>query len=281
MIKKMGSTSKQVVILGCGDIGQRVARLASGKGWNVTGVRRSAPQADHTISMIQGDASDHAFLISLLETAPDVILISVTPDHRSDDGYLHTYINTCRAVNHAVKAAKVTTRVIFVSSTAVYGQKEGEWVDETSVTQPNAFNGIRLLEAEEWIVTLPNSVCVRASGIYGPSRERLIRALQDNKIPPGNDISNRIHADDLARALFHLMQLPAPEKHYIATDEAPTPIHDVLQWLAEALNMSLAVPQDARMGNKRLSNRRLVNTGFTFIYSSFKEGYRHILTNRP
>jgi nucleoside-diphosphate-sugar epimerase len=178
--------------------------------------------------------------------------------------------------------------MFFTSSTAVYGQIHGEWVDETSETSPEGFAGLRLLEAEELLVRGPfAATVVRMAGIYGPGRVRLI-----NQVMRGEALchegerryTNRIHRDDCAGILRHLMALGSPEVVYLGADNEPADQSEVLRWLAKRLGVPMprtepraAVPPRKTQSNKRCRNSLLLETGYRFRYPTFREGYEAIL----
>jgi nucleoside-diphosphate-sugar epimerase len=179
-------------------------------------------------------------------------------------------------------------RFIFTSSTGVYAQEAGEWVDETSSTEPVHYSGSELLVSEQIVLNsaFPATV-VRLGGIYGPGRTRLIDSVRQGIAvctdgPPV--YINRIHRDDCAGVLQHVMQLPQPDRLYLAVDHDPADQCEVLHWLA--LRLGLPLPRKAAVsdsgirphrGNKRCSNRKLVKTGYVFHYPTFREGYEALL----
>ena len=106
--------------------------------------------------------------------------------------------------------------IVFVSSTSVYGQKDASWVNEDSPAEPVSYSGKRLLEAEQLLLDSPHTICnVRFSGIYGPGRQRLIRQVIEGHGTAKEPLlySNRIHADDCAGVLAHLIELPIGRVH--------------------------------------------------------------------
>src|SRR5690606_24982960 len=109
----------------------------------------------------------------------------------------------CRAIR-----SSPVRRVLFASSTAVYGQDDGSWVDETSPTEPRRFTGRCLLEAEALLAGSGLGFSnVRFAGIYGPGRGRLLSQVLDGSAVFGSEphITNRIHRDDCAGFLQHLI----------------------------------------------------------------------------
>jgi len=173
--------------------------------------------------------------------------------------------------------------VVFVSSTGVYAQRRGEWVDEDSSAEPEGHAGRRLLEGERIALGSPfQAVVLRAGGIYGPGRagaiERaLFRASGDG--PPV--YTNRIHRDDLAGVLRHLMLLPEPESLYLGVDHEPADRRAVAEWLASRLGPETPRRAEPALGrarsNKHCSNARLVASGYSFLYPTFREGFAAVL----
>ena len=133
-------------------------------------------------------------------------------------------------------------RLLFTSSTSVYGQQEGEWVDENSPAEADGFSGRCIRAGEELLWDSPwPSVAVRFGGIYGPGRTRLIDSVREGTAtrPAGPPVyTNRIHRDDCARALQHLLELPEAERLYVAVDDDPAPLDEVLGWLARQLGIA-------------------------------------------
>ena len=137
-----------------------------------------------------------------------------------------------------------------------------------------------------WNSPYPATV-IRFGGIYGPGRTRLIDSLREGiatcvEQPPV--YTNRIHRDDGAAALQHLMELYDPQPLYIGVDDHPAPHCEVLRWLAERLGVpgptvvnAATAPDTLLRANKRCRNARLRASGFRFRYPSYKEGYAALL----
>jgi nucleoside-diphosphate-sugar epimerase len=172
---------------------------------------------------------------------------------------------------------------VFVSSTSVYGQSAGEWVDETSPTEPRAFSGRRVLEGEALArASGTQSVAVRFGGIYGPGRTRLLDEVAAGRARwrPGH-FTNRIHRDDCAGVLQHVLELAAPESVYLGVDCEPAEERTVFSWLAGRVGVEDPAPESEAMrsrgaGSKRCSNRRLLESGYDFVYPTFREGYGEV-----
>ncbi len=278
----------KVLIVGCGDIGRRLARELSGDSWTLTGLRRQPPaEQDPHLEYVAADATDPQALVRALAPGHDVIVLTMTPGERSDEGYHQAYVRTCEnllaGLRQRSQQQEQTPRLIlFVSSTGVYGQDDGSLVDENSSTEPQGFSGRRLLEAEQLLRNsgLPHCI-VRFSGIYGPGRRRLIEQVRSGRAALSRHWTNRIHADDCAGFLAHLIRLNADGQTlapvYIGSDSEPAPMAEVVGWLTTKLGVDRArfAPDDpdSRAGNKRCSNARMLATGYRLRYPGYREGY--------
>lgn len=280
-------SKEQVLIVGCGDIGERFAKaLAADHHYQITGLRRTPPEDTTYLHYQACDVTDSDQLNEVIRYRTfNVILVSMTPSERSDAGYERAYVQTCKNLVAALKANnRVPRLLLFISSTAVYGQDDNLLVDENSPTLPDSFSGKRLLEAERCLQNGDfNSVILRFSGIYGPGRNRLIELVRQGRGSLSPHITNRIHADDGAAALAHLVRLSREGKPldavYLVTDNAPVPMAEVTAWLAKQMGVTqFADPKDgAERGNKRCSNKRLLETGFTLRYPDYVAGYTELL----
>ncbi|WP_251975889.1 SDR family oxidoreductase [Salinicola avicenniae] len=278
---------KTTLILGCGDIGTRLGRQLVEAGHRVIGARRNVAALEGTgIEAVALDVNDDAALAELPDV--DIIVYAVTADRFEESAYEAAYPQGLQAVIKAFETRdRVPERVFFVSSTSVYGQQGGETVDETSPTEPNGFSGTLMLQAEQTLLAheLPGTV-VRFSGIYGPGRDRLIRQVGEGRIAAATPpmYSNRIHRDDCAGVLAHLIQRVLNgepiDAVYLASDCESAPLHEVMQWIAGRIKVE---PSDViqsplrRRSSKRCHNARLLASGYTFQYPTFREGYEDVL----
>lgn len=279
------SSQEKLLIIGCGDIGQRLAQQLDPRRYQVTGLRRNPP-ADQPYLHYQGcDVTQPGQLDALFSRESfDVIVISMTPAERSDAGYERAYVQTCRNLVAALQPHRRKPRLLlFVSSTSVYAQHDGSWVDEHSPTDPDNFSGKRLLEAEQLLHTSGFNTCiVRFSGIYGPGRNRLIEQVKQRRASASPHYTNRIHADDCAGVLAHLIELQHQQPLadvYLATDSSPTPMVEVVSWIAGQLGIEDYLAADAvnERGNKRISNQRLLSSGYSLRHADFRSGYTELL----
>ena len=269
----MSSRRQRLLIAGCGDLGNRVGGLL--QHWELHGLRRNVARLGSDIVPLRADLSAPE---TLSDAAGfwDAVVYTATPGKRTAEGYRQAYLAGLRNLVERIE----TPRLIMVSSTAVYGQDAGEWVDETAPTAPARFNGEILLEAEH-LAQAAGGIVVRFSGIYGPGREYLIRKVQSGPVscrrqPP--IWTNRIHADDCAAALAHLVELEAPDRLYVASDAQPAPRWEVLAWLGERLGVPGPVEQEDEAGQgKRVCADRLLATGLELRYPDYRAGYGEML----
>lgn len=268
---------KRLLIAGCGDLGIRLAAHLNSPDWSVHGLRRNVDALPATIEPVAADLLDPVSLEAVAGSW-DAIVYQATPDEYSEDGYRRAYVDGLANLLEHVGCR----RLIFVSSTAVYGHDGGEWVDETSPTEPARFNGRILLEAEARALDAAASTSVvRFAGIYGPGRDYLLRKLRRGdarcrRHPP--QWTNRIHVDDCAAAIAHLIALERPRSIYCASDGHPAARCEVLDWLARRLGVPGPGHDDAATGmGKRVANARLCATGFEFRHPDYRSGYEEML----
>jgi nucleoside-diphosphate-sugar epimerase len=276
------------LIAGCGYVGAALGALLASEGHTVFGLRRHALQMPPGVEPLEADLGVPASL-ARLPGALDFVFYLASPGGADDALYRSAYVDGLRNLQAALaRQSQQPRRLLFASSTAVYGQHEGEWVDESSPAEPVDFRGRRLLEAERLLGSGPvPGIAVRFGGIYGPRRTGLVAQVRGGRavIRPGPPhYTNRIHRDDCAGVLRHLMQLEGPEPVYLGVDSEPADEAAVLRWLAGALGA--AEPRLGAEGerhgrerrtSKRCRNHRLLASGYGFLYPSFREGYRAIL----
>ena len=189
----------RMVIAGCGDIGSATGSLLAADGHEVFGIRRSSDPVAAGITPIAADLCEPSTLQSL-PNAIDVLIYAAAADGFDDEAYERAYVTGLRNVLSVLNRA-LLRQVIFVSSTSVYAQDDGGWVDEDSPTLPARFSGLRLLQAEEIVNSLDCvSSVVRFAGIYGPGRTRLLEQVRAGGSCQDEPVqwTNRIHRDDCA-----------------------------------------------------------------------------------
>ena len=269
-----------ILIAGCGDVGTRLGLILVAQGHRVWGLRRESAALPDQIRPLVLDMAK-PFSLSQIPP-PELVFYTASAGGREEAAYHRAYLTAPAFLLQALAALpKIPRRLFFTSSTGVYGQADGSWVDEQSATQPNGFSGKIMLEAETLFASsqVP-ATSVRFSGIYGPGRDWLLRAAYSGASCPANPprYTNRIHVDDCAAVLAHLASLEHPNSVYLASDNLPVPKHEVLTWLTARLGAAglacqpTGEPLEARM-NKRCANGQLLATGFRFTYPDYQAGY--------
>ena len=277
----------KILVVGAGDVGGNLAVRLVQEGHDVWGLRRSEQQDETGIRWIQADVTESETLVGLPEHL-DIVVYCVASPVFSREGYHEYYY---RGLRHILKALRnhELRRVFFTSSSSVYHQSGGEWVDETSDTTPKSFAGQELLAAEQALIknAIPGTV-VRFTGIYGPGRNRMIeQARHGGHCDPEPSVwTNRIHRDDCVNVLMHLINKTlndeALEAVYLATDDQPATLFDVLEWLKDRIGEADPdhdMPEVTRRANRRCANQRLKDSGYELIYSNYQEGYDALLTD--
>ena len=272
----------RVFVAGAGYVGSVAAELLARSGHTVDIGRRRPGDAPRS----------HAMDVLRTETYPaalreaSCVVYCVSADGFTPQAYRNAYVEGLARVLEAA-ANGAANRLVFVSSTGVFGQEDGSVVDETSPPNPRGFSGSTLLEGETLLSAAAlETTAIRFSGIYGPGRDRLIRMARAGSPVSAKSraaITNRIHREDCARALAHLVERPSVAPLYLGSDEAPTPMGEILDWIAARLGLApLPLGEDTGMlpqrgGNKRISSARLRGEGFRFAYPTYREGFAAIL----
>jgi len=278
----------RVLIAGCGYVGAALGALLDRDSHAVFGLRRRSGALPWGVRPIEADLVIPG---TLRELPPqlDFVFFMAAPAGRDDALYRTLYVEGLRNLQDALaEQEQRPKRFFFTSSTSVYGQKDGEWVDESSPTEPASFPGRRLLEAEALLRAGPfPATAVRFGGIYGPRRTSLVERVRTGRMTIREDpprYTNRIHRDDCAGSLRHLMQLPEPQELYLGVDCEPASEETVASWLAGVLGAPPprrgtpdATADPERGGSKRCRNDRLLASGYEFRYPTFREGYAAVL----
>lgn len=284
--------SATVLIAGCGDLGCEVGRQLVASGHRVIGLRRSDSALPAGVVPLQADVTDALSLQALSSAQADILVYCVAADAHSDDSYRASYVDGLRNVLAALHDTPSLRHVFFVSSTGIYGQHSDALLDETDLPLPDDFSGVRMQQAEQLLTALPgqgliSGTVLRLSGIYGPGRQRMIKQARDPlSWPPHNRWTNRIHRDDAAGFICFLIdQLERGvtlQDCFLVTDSKPVAHYEVLQWLAGQMGVdSSQVQVPPPGGAKRLSNARLLHTGYQLRYPDYSSGYRSLLEGLP
>jgi nucleoside-diphosphate-sugar epimerase len=279
-------TAPRIFCFGLGYTALALARRLAAGGWDVSGTRRSPDKA-----AALGKEDFVTYLFDRRTPLPREalggtthILLSIPPDTAGDP------VLAAHSDNIAVLPR--LSWVGYLSTTAVYGDRGGGWVDETSAISPTGGRGRRRVIAEQGWLDLWRSRGVpvhifRLAGIYGPGRSAFdaLRAGTAKRIDKPGQVFSRIHVDDLASVLIASIERPRPGAVYNVCDNDPAPPEAVVAHAAALLGMPAPplVPLDAAhlspMGrsfyddNKRVSNALIKSElGVVLRYPNFRAG---------
>lgn len=275
------------MVVGCGFLGEAAADFFYRDGWEVTGVVATAESAVRLSSKPYPVEA-----IDLVSGGPvrvgvgglDVMVYCVSsPRGAGVEGYRCVYRDGLE------RAMELWTpeRVIYTGSTSVYGQRGGEWVDESAPAVPAAPTGDVLLEAEQLVLGQGGTV-LRLAGLYGPGRSILLRRYLSGEARIGNGgvrWINQIHRDDAARAIVHSAANKLPGVFNVC-DSHPATQRDIYGWIAEALGGPLPpegedLPRKRGNSDKRVSNRKILRTGWQPKYPSYRDALPDLLAATP
>jgi nucleoside-diphosphate-sugar epimerase len=280
------------LIFGCGYLGQRVAERWRDAGHEVFVVTRNADRASHLAAQgfrpIVADVLQPASLANL--PTVETVLFAVGFDRSSGASIREVYAGGLRSVLDALP--RDTGRIIYTSSTGVYGQTHDEWVDEDSPCEPNRDGGKACLEAEQVLAThplAPHGVTLRLAGLYGPGRIPNSDEIRVNEpiAAPEQGYLNLIHIDDAVEAILAAAERAIAPRTFVVADGHPVARRDYYEELARLLGTPPPVfappavdsPRALRAASsKRARNARmLVELGIKLRYPSYREGLAAIV----
>jgi nucleoside-diphosphate-sugar epimerase len=224
----------RVLILGMGWSGCVLATQLQARGVHVVGTVRdpsSAPDDGLLRHQLHADTPPSPALLDEI-TQTEAVLCSVPPDAEGDPAL--------RPLLPALHESPALRWVGYLSSTSVYADRAGGWINETSVADATETTGVRRLLAEaQWLALAEQrgiaSAVFRLPGLYGPGRNALLQLAEGRArhvIRPGLAF-NRLHVEDLAAVIIASMQRPAHRGLYLPSDDEPAPPQDVLAFAAK------------------------------------------------
>lgn len=249
-----------MLIIGCGYVGLQVAQLAMAKNLTVTALARSAASAQQLqqagIPITEGDLDQPTTLTNLPTTQAVIYYFAPPPAHGKIDSRIRHFLQ-------AMPTDAKPEKVILISTTGVYGDCQGQWIDETQPVNPQAERAKRRVDAEQQLQTWATQqqvdiVILRVPGIYGPGRLPLKRLQQqlpllDPQIAP---FSNRIHVHDLANACL-AAATPGITGIFNITDGHPTTMTDYFFQVADNLGLPRPPSLDWQNAQQQLSSEML------------------------
>ncbi len=285
--------TSSVLIVGCGDVGIRTGLLLVEQGWSVTGVRRNPAKLPADFVGQAANYTQPGSLDFMARLQPDFVVATFNPADRSIAGYKAGF-QTAMGNLLAGLGPHRPRQLLMASSTRVFAEANGGWVDETSALTVDDPWALEIIAAEQQLLAsgLPASV-VRFAGIYGVPGGRLLSRIRRGELCPQAPVSytNRIHRDDCGGFLAHLLLLAQAGQSllpvYVGVDDQPAPRYEVESWLAGEMGFQeLVAGQPAAgdeptrhnsAGHKRCRNSALRDSGYRLIYPDYKSGYTALL----
>ena len=285
----------RVAILGCGYVGIELGRQLSDS-HDVVGVRRSedgvAAIEDAGFTGVQADITDAVDLRAVPDA--DVLVFAASSGGRGADAAREIYVEGQRTVLDVFADREDSPeRYVYTSSTGVYGDHDGDWVDEETEIEPTTEKTEVLAEAER--VALDNAAesgidgtVARYAGLYGPERYRLERYIEG---PVTEGYLNMVHRDDAAGSVAYLLREDlARGEVVLVVDDEPVSKWEFADWLAKECGVESPpkrtkgqrledsdlsdAAQRRILTSKRCHNDKLRELGYEFRYPTFREGYR-------
>ena len=285
----------RVAVLGCGYVGLALGRQLSAVGHDVTGVRRSddglARVADAGLRAVRADVTDGDSLTAVPDA--DWLVFAASSGGRGAAAAREVYVDGLEtAVSAFAARGDSPDRLVYTSSTGVYGDHGGAWVDESTPVAPTTPKTEVLVKAERVARDGPiDATVARFAGLYGPERYRLERYLEG---PVTEGYLNMVHRADAAGAVAHLLESGyARGETVLVVDDEPVSKWSFADWLADECgrdrppkrtvaerladgNLSTAAERRLQT-SKRCVNDRLRDHGYDLRYPTFREGYRAAL----
>jgi nucleoside-diphosphate-sugar epimerase len=280
----------QTVVLGCGYVGLELGRQLRERGHDVVGVRRSDAGLDAVaeagLDPVRADVTDPDSLAAVSDA--DWLVFAASSGGRGAEAARRVFVDGLdTAIEAFADRDSHPERLVYTSSTGVYGDHDGDWVDETTPLEPTTPKTRVLAEAEDVALSAPfPSTVARFAGLYGPDRYRLERYLEG---PVTEGYLNMIHREDAAGAVRFALESDA-DGVLVVVDDEPVSKWEFADWLADACGVGRPpkrtkaerlkageLSEAARrriLTSKRCSNRRLGELGYQFVYPTFREGYR-------
>ncbi|CAN5790346.1 SDR family oxidoreductase [soil metagenome] len=260
------------IVFGAGMTGTRVAELACARGENVIAVVRSAESAARLANRGFAVTRDSAIDVARRAVTQATHAIVCFPPDGSTDATLAPLLARARAVS-------------YVSTTGVYGDREGTIDDRTAVATGASSDAQRpRLDAEAAYRAIGGTI-LRAPGIYGPNRGLHLRVVRGLHAMPGDGsgMMSRIHVDDLSELL-----LASPAVHgetYVVGDLAPAPQREVVEWICAEYNCPMppsVAPEavhDTLRRNRRIDPGRVLrDLAVTLRYPTYRDGMKRTST---
>jgi nucleoside-diphosphate-sugar epimerase len=281
----------KIFCFGLGFTGNEIAKYFLLNKWSVTGTARN-PIRDHekNIKLVKYDPiNGYVDLAGELEEAHTVI-ISIPPNGQGDVVLNHNY-------KDIINARSSIKRIIYLSSTSVYGDANGKTVYEDSIINPQSIMASNRSKAEEQWTKFCNKHSIpldilRLSGIYGKGRNQIRYLLNGSarRIIKEGQLFNRIHVEDIAKIIYQLTKISHGSEIFNISDDLPSPSNTVIEYASELLNIKPPEPilfKNLELNDKGrvfyLNNRIVSNSkikkilNYNFEYPNYKIGLKSLI----
>lgn len=288
------------MILGCGYVGEALAREALACGMKVDALTRNPGTAARlreagVLRVLEATLQSTSWHAHTQEHY-DVVVNCVSSAGGGLEGYQTSYVEGMQSIVQWTRSQLVHLGAfVYTSSTGVYPQGAGQLVDESASLDPASDRGAILQEAERIIrqeLPCERWFILRLAGIYGPGRHHLLDKLREGieSLPgSGEHTMNLIHRDDVVRALLTCAQTPdqISQRVYNLSDNHHATKRELMEWLACKLGREIPVFDATTSTVRSVPNRRIDSTRIQDeltwkpLYSSYREGYTAILQGAP
>ncbi len=284
---------KRLFVFGYGYTAAFLGRVLRDRGWGVAGTMRDPEKA-----LVLRQSGVEAFLFDEDTTLADPfealrgtthLLCSIPPDDAGDPAFL--------AHMDDILGIRTLEWAGYLSTTGVYGNRDGGWVDEDSELRPDTRRGLRRVRAEDQFLSAHRSTgfpvhIFRLSGIYGPGRSALdsVRAGNARRIDKPGFAFNRIQVEDIVQVLLASMDNPRPGRIYNLSDDRPAPSHELIFEACRMLGVTplplipfdqadlAPITRSFYADNKRVRNDRIkTELGVNLLYPDFVKGLQACL----
>ena len=268
-----------VAIIGCGYVGKAIARLWHQELGLIVTATTTTPERVTTLKevaqqVVVVNGNDPAGLLSVLQ-GQETVLLSIGA--KGADVYEQTYLHTAQTLVSVLKQTPTVRQLIYTGSYAVYGDREGAWVDESSPVAPANSNGEILAQTEQALLSTSSdnlNVCIlRLGGIYGPGRELVKifgRVAGTTRPGDGSDATNWIHLDDIVAAI-EFARTRRLQGIYNLVDDAHLTSFELLSRICEQHNLPKvswdSSSKSARPYNAQVSNQKIKDAGYSLLHS--------------
>lgn len=274
----MSNQEKKLVFLGVGQVARALAQIVldnsqadkTASNYKLFGTTRSAERVAEIRKLGIEPLIIETFEVVATHLDDALVVVSFPPNAEADDA--------------ACRAAKNAAGIVYISSTAVYGKREGLVDENTDVESESPHAKARLDAEQKWLQV--GASIVRAPGIYGGGNGMHHRLLSGNYRLPGDgsNFVSRIHVHDLASMIVSVLELNQRGRIYLAGDNQPTTHKEIVEWLVQRLNLPFpdSIPLEqchyTQRGNRRVdASKSIKELGVTLKFPTYKDGYSHEL----